>query len=128
MDTVLRSEKQRGDAFGVIVGSLVFGASAGEVELFSEAVGPLAAVGFAEQVKRHEVEQLGEPGAVGERADAVADPAVDLSQDLLDRSGRVQPVGLPGRDLRSGNLTVGVQPLDREPERPVLTTDVFGGS
>ena len=121
----LRLEEQRVDALGVVVGSLVLGASAGDVDPFSEAVGPLAPVGFAEQIEGHQVEQLGEPGAVGEGADPVADPAVDLSEELLDRTGRVQPVGLPGRDLRPGQLAIGVHPLDRQSERTVLAAGVL---
>ena len=81
------------DALGVVVGSLVGRAAAREVEAFSEAVSPVAAVGFAEQVERHQVKQLGQAGAVGERADAVADSSVDLAQGLLDGPGRVDAVG-----------------------------------
>ena len=85
METFLRSEEQGVDAFGVVVGSLVGGAAAGEVETFSEVVGPVAAVGFAEQIEGHQVEQFGEAWTVGERTDAIADPAVDLAPDLEKR-------------------------------------------
>jgi hypothetical protein len=96
---VLRLEEQRVDAFVVVVGWLVLGVAAGLVDLLLEAVCPVAAVGFAEQVERCQVERLGQPGAVGEGADSVADPGVDLVEDLLDRSSRVQAVGLPGGEI-----------------------------
>ena len=87
MDTFLGSEEQRVDAFAVVVRALVLGAPASDVERFSEPVCPFASVGFAAEVEHHQVEQLGEALAVGERADAVADPTVDLAQNLLDRAG-----------------------------------------
>ena len=126
MDTFVASGKQRWDAFGVVVRSLVLGAPAGEVELLSEAVGPFAAVGFAEQVERHQVKQLGEPVAVSEGADAVTYSTVDLAQDLLDRAGRVQSAGIAGWDLRSRELAISVQPFEREPEGAVFATCVLG--
>ncbi len=116
------------DALRIVVGSLVLGASAAAVEAFAEAVGPLAAVGFAEQVERHQVEQLGVARAVGERPDAVADPAVDLAQDLLGRAGRVDAVGVACWDLRLGDSGVGVDPVDGEGERPVLAAGVLGAT
>src|SRR5436305_15291890 len=90
MDTFVASEKQRMGAFAVVVGSLVSGSPADEVEALAEAVGPLSCVGFAEQVERHEVEQLGEPVEIGEGPHSVTDPALYLAQNPLDRSSRAQ--------------------------------------
>ena len=59
-------------AFGVVVGSLLLGASAGEVELPAEAVGPLPGVGLAGDVECHQLEQLREPVAVRQASNAVA--------------------------------------------------------
>ena len=125
METFLRSEEQRVDALGVIVWSLVPWAAAREVEAFAEAVCPVAPVGFAEQVESDQIEQLGQAGAVGERADAVADPAVDLTQNLLDGAGRVDAVRVAGRDLRLGHAAVCFHPPDGERERSVLAARVF---
>jgi hypothetical protein len=104
MDTFLRSEEQREDALGVVVGALVGGAAAGEVDAFAQAVRPVAAVGFAEHVERHQVEELRQACAVGERPDPVTDSAVDLAQGLLDRAGRVDSVRVAGRDLSLRDL------------------------
>lgn len=75
------SGDQRVGVLGVVVGALVVGASAGEVEALTEAVGQLAAVGVVVEVVCHERERLGHSGAVGERADPVPDTAVDLATD-----------------------------------------------
>jgi hypothetical protein len=58
MDSFLRSGEQRVDASGIVVGSLVLWASAGEVEAFSEAIRPVAAVGLAAEVDGHQIEEL----------------------------------------------------------------------
>ena len=100
----VRSEEQRVDAPGVVVGSLVDGAPAGEVESLAQAVGPVAPVGFAEQIEGHQVKQLAQPGAVGERSDAVTDPAVDLTQGLLDRTGGVESERVAREGLGVGGL------------------------
>src|SRR6516164_7104609 len=113
------------DAFGVVVRALVDGASAGEVEAFAEPVGPFASVGFAEQVQGGEVEQLGEPGAVGEGPDAVADTALDLAQGLFDGAGGVDPERVAGRCLGGDDRPVLVKPLDRGCQRPVVGAGVL---
>jgi len=96
------------------VWSLVLGAPAGEVEALAEAVCPPAAVGLTAEVEGHQIEQLGQPCAVGERADAVADSAVDFAKDLLGGAGRADAVRVTGRDLGLGDATVGVKPADSE--------------
>lgn len=126
METFLRSEEQGVEAFRVVVWALVGRTPAGEVETFSEAVGPVAAVGFAEQVEGHQVKQLREARTVRERSNPVADPSVDFAQDLLNRPGRVDPVRVACRDLSLGDLSVRVEPLDRQRERSVLAAEVLG--
>jgi len=55
------------------------------------------------------------------RAMAVADPAVDLAQDLLSRAGRVDAARVAGGDLGLGDATVAVKPADSERERAVVS-------
>jgi hypothetical protein len=61
MDTFLRSGEQGVGASRVVVGALVSGSPTGVVEAFSEAVRPVACVGFAEHVEGQQVKQLGQP-------------------------------------------------------------------
>jgi hypothetical protein len=115
------------DVFGIVVWSLVFGAAAGEVEAFAQAGGRLASVGLAGDVERHQIQELGQAGTVGEGADSVPDPPVELDVDeLLDGARGVRGDRVAGRGLRLDASAVCLKPGDRERECPVLTGGMLG--